>query len=86
MNITHYTDKQLFQTTADGYTAYLEYTVENGRLLVLHTVVPPAIGGRGIAAELVKTAFDYARRQGWQPAATCSYALIWLQRHPAYTS
>lgn len=84
MEITHLPDRHLFQVTVDGVTAHLEYAVGEDRLVVLHTIVPPAIGGRGIAAELVKTAYDYARTQGLQPAATCSYALLWLQRHPDY--
>lgn len=86
MEIIHHADTHRFETIAEGITAYLEYTVSDNRLVVLHTIVPREIGGRGIAAELVKTAFDYARGQGLLPAATCSYALLWLQRHPDYAA
>lgn len=86
MEITHHPERHLFETTTDGFTAHVEYTVSNDRLIVLHTIVPKEIGGRGIAGELVKAAFDYARQKGLQPAAICSYALLWLQRHPDYAT
>ena len=38
----------------------------------------------GIASALVKAAYDYARCKGLKAVATCSYAVIWLQRHPEY--
>ena len=40
------------------------------------------IEGRGIAATLVKAAYDYALANGMKPKATCSYAVRWLERHP----
>ena len=43
-----------------------------------------AIGGKGIASALVKAAYDYGRCKGLKAIATCSYAVVWLQRHPEY--
>jgi len=40
--------------------------------------------GRGIAATLVETAYKYAKKQGLRPLATCSYAVVWLKRHPEF--
>ena len=42
------------------------------------------IGGKGIASALVKAAYDYGRCKGLKAIATCSYAVVWLQRHPEY--
>lgn len=84
MNIEHDSQKAVFQTTVDGYTAHLNYRVADGALDVRHTVVPSEIGGRGIASSLVKAAYDYARNHGLTPVATCSYAVKWLERHPEY--
>ena len=39
---------------------------------------------RGVAAALVKAAYDYALSEGLTPVATCAYAVAWLQRHPEY--
>ena len=45
---------------------------------------PGEISGRGIASALVKAAYDYALANGLVPVATCSYAVVWLERHPEY--
>ena len=75
MNIEHYPEKKVFQTTVDGETARLMYHVTDGALDVRHTIVPDEISGRGI---------DYALANGLVPMATCSYAVVWLERHPEY--
>lgn len=79
--IVHDQKRRRFQTSVEGHTAYVEYDIHDGMLDILHTVVPKPVEGRGIASRLVEYAYDYARRQGLGPAATCSYARIWLQRH-----
>ena len=84
MNIEHYPEKKVFQTTVDGETARLMYHVTDGALDVRHTIVPDEISGRGIASALVKAAYDYALANGLVPVATCSYAVVWLERHPEY--
>lgn len=71
-------------TEVDGNIAYVEYSIHDGQLDVLHTIVPKPIEGRGIASMLVKFIYDYAAGCGLRPAATCTYAKVWLQRHPEY--
>ncbi|MFR3100756.1 MAG: GNAT family N-acetyltransferase, partial [Parabacteroides distasonis] len=51
---------------------------------IIHTIVPKNLEGRGIAATLVETAYKYAKEQGLRPLATCSYAVVWLKRHPEF--
>jgi predicted GNAT family acetyltransferase len=42
------------------------------------------VGGRGIAAELTKFALDTARANGWKVRPLCSYAEVYMRRHPEY--
>lgn len=84
MEIIHDAQNRMFRTVVDGHTAYVTYVITNDRLDIRHTIVPPEIGGRGIAAQLVKATYDYALEHHLQPIATCSYAVVWLQRHPEY--
>lgn len=84
MNITHNTAGHRIETKAEGFTAYVDYTITDGTLSILHTKVPTELKGRGIAAELVKYAYDYAQSQGLRPQAVCSYAAAWLEKHPDY--
>lgn len=84
MNIVHDKDNHKFYTEVDGYEAYVKYDLADGGLDIRHTWVPQEIGGKGIAGALVKATYDYALENGLTPVATCSYAVVWLQRHPEY--
>jgi hypothetical protein len=84
-DIHHDTHVNRFATTVDATKAYLDYRMDGGTLVVTHTWVPEAIGGRGIASHLVRAAFEYARAAGLAVRPQCSYAAAWSQRHPEYT-
>ena len=84
MEIIHDTTRNQFRIEVDGHTAHVAYQLHDGALDIRHTIVPEEIGGRGIASALVKAAYDYAREKCLKPVATCSYAVVWLQRHPEY--
>ena len=60
----------------------LEYRCAGDTMNILHTGVPHAIGGRGIAAELTRAALGFARQRAWRVQAQCSYAAAFLRRHP----
>lgn len=52
--------------------------------LVDHTIVPPPIGGRGIAAQLVEAIVADAREQGFRIVPQCSYVAAQFRRHPEW--
>ena len=52
--------------------------------LVDHTIVPPDIGGRGIAARLVEAIVADARAQGFKVWPQCSYVVAAFDRHPEW--
>lgn len=82
--VVHLPDMQRFETTVDEYTGFVTYRVGNKSLDILHTIVPIAIEGQGVASSLVRTAYDYARENGMRCKATCPYAVAWLRKHPEY--
>ena len=73
-----------FTTHVDGVDCLLDYGLAASVMTITHTEVPAAVGGRGIAADLVQSALDVARTNGWQVVPACSYAAVWIERHPAY--
>ena len=75
---------QRFEVRLDGATAVLEYRLRDGALWLIHTEVPQAIEGRGVAAALTRFALDSARARGLRVVPRCEYVLTWLQRHPGY--
>lgn len=80
--ITHQPEQKLFKTEVEGRVSFVEYRVIGDHLDIIHTIVPKLLEGRGIAAALVKAAYDFGLRNGLKPKATCSYAVKWLERHP----
>ncbi|BCT94079.1 N-acetyltransferase [Lysobacter helvus] len=82
--IRHDAGETQFTARVDGQEAELDYRIEGGVLTILHTGVPPAIEGRGIAAALVQAAFDHARAQGLKVRTACAYSQAWLGKHPEY--
>lgn len=81
MNIIHNPENKTFYTECEGYTAYLEYSLNQNTLNILHTVVPAPLSGRGIASALVRHAYDYAMLHHLHIAATCSYAAAWMEKN-----
>lgn len=84
METNHDIENKKVIITEDGNDASVEYDVHDGTLDIVHTFVPHPLEGRGIASQLVRTAYDYAREKGLKPTATCTYAKAWLDRHPDY--
>ena len=82
--IAHDPASQRFSTEADGETGYLEYERADGAMVITHTIVPSAIGGRGIAGDLVRTALEYAKAEGLKVTPRCSYADGWMRKHPEF--
>lgn len=82
--ITHDPKSRRFNTAVDAVTGYVEYELSGDTMTLTHTIVPPAIGGRGIAGALVKAALEHARAQGWKVVPQCSYADAWMRKHAEY--
>lgn len=85
-DIHHLAAAQRFETHVDGFTCELDYSLRDGVMTITHTGVPSEVGGRGIASELVRAAFEAARSEGWKVVPACSYAQVWIGRHPDYSA
>lgn len=55
-----------------------------GHLVMLHTEVPDAYAGQGLASALAKGVFAIAREQGFKLVLRCSFLEAWYARHPEY--
>ena len=86
IDIRHDARRHRFETEVDGHVGYVEYCLEGETLVIAHTIVPGAIGGRGIAGQLVQATVDFAQARGLKVDPQCSYAEAWMRRHPQYAS
>jgi predicted GNAT family acetyltransferase len=62
----------------------LTYQRRGNVLIADHTLVPPEIGGRGVAAKLVEALVADARAAGDTIVPQCSYVEAMFRRHPEW--
>ncbi|PLK27045.1 GNAT family N-acetyltransferase [Novosphingobium sp. TH158] len=79
--------------SAGEYHAHVEGSDKIGRLTWVqkdnvraaeHTLVPPELGGRGIAARLVDALVADAREHGFKVKPVCSYVVKAFEKHPEW--
>lgn len=77
--------KSRIEIEQDGYIGYLEFeTDDTGWLTLWHTEVPPELRGRGIATQLVQTAFEFAKDKNLRVDVICPVAVAYVTNHPEY--
>ena len=91
LTITHHVQGQGGKYVAhikdESTTGYLEWEPGDPRdgmevRIATHTVVPKAIGGRGIAAHLVRRLVEDARAEEFLIDPRCSYVAAKFERNP----
>lgn len=72
-----------YETRIGDQVAVLEYEFDGAKQIALiHTEVPSALEGRGIAGKIVRFALDDARARGLEVIPVCPYVVSYLKRHP----
>lgn len=75
-----------YEIEVDGQVAVLIYRRTPGFLELIHTEVPAALRGRGLADALARHALEAARAEGVRVGPTCPFVRAFLERHPEYQS
>eukprot|EP00873_Tetraselmis_striata_P041344 jgi/Tetstr1/461608/TSEL_006708.t1 len=75
-----------FGVSVNGVEAYVTYELDTAAktLDLQHTFTPPELRGQGLAGQVVKLAFDYARENGLKVIPTCSYIPVFVKRNPEW--
>jgi len=81
LDVRHDPELRRFVARVEGHACVCEYELEGKVMRIHYTGVPPAVGGRGIAAALVRVALDWARSQDLQVIPSCSYVAAYMRRH-----
>jgi predicted GNAT family acetyltransferase len=76
-------EKGRFEIRVDDRVVGLAtYHVDGATMMLPHTEVDPAMGGRGIGKTLVAGVLDAARERGLTVLPYCSFIRHYMQQHP----
>jgi predicted GNAT family acetyltransferase len=73
-----------FELTLAGETAFTEYVLHNGAMVLPHTVVPDSFAGKGVGSILAQAALGYARGHGLKVKPSCPFIAAYIQKHPEW--
>ena len=71
-----------FEKIVDHHAAVATYSMDGDTITFLHTVVPEALRGRGIARELVEFALASVRERGLKVVPQCEVFDAYMRKHP----
>ena len=83
VQIAHDSRAHLLSAQLEGQTGRLNYELDGKVMSITHVNVPRPIGGRGVAAELMRSALSLGAANGWDVKPVCSYAVAYMKRHPS---
>lgn len=82
IDVRHNAAASRFEAIVEGKLCVANYTLVGDVMRIHHTEVPPAVGHRGIAAQIVRAAFAHAEAHGLKVEPWCSYVRNYMRRHP----
>ncbi|WP_341860933.1 GNAT family N-acetyltransferase [Gymnodinialimonas sp. 57CJ19] len=77
--------KGRYAAVVDGHEAELTYSrLGDASIIINHTGVPAALGGRGVGQALVKRSVEDARAEGRKIVPLCPFAKAQIAKHPEW--
>jgi predicted GNAT family acetyltransferase len=78
-------DHQRFELEIEGNIAFVTYRKSPGAITLIHTEVPPELGGQGVGSKLGRATLDAVRTQGRKLTIECDFIRSFIKKHPAYS-
>jgi len=82
--VIHEKDNERFIIYTEDKEAFVEYRMKNNEMDVYHTYTHPSLRGKGLAAQVVRAAFEYAKENNLKVVPTCSYVQAFVRRYKEY--
>ncbi|WP_316188973.1 MULTISPECIES: N-acetyltransferase [unclassified Bradyrhizobium] len=73
-----------FELDVDGITAFVTYRKSPAAITLVHTEVPPELGGRGVGSKLGRATLDAVRVQGRKLSVECDFIRGLIRKTPEY--
>lgn len=84
--VTNNAEAQRYEVKIDEQLAVLTYERQGNRIIFLHTGVPAALAGHGIAGKLASFALEEARSQKLTVVPVCPFVADYIRHHQEYLS
>lgn len=86
VSVTDNKAENRYEIKIDDEVAILVYSKHGHTITLIHTEVPPSLGGRGLANKLAQFALEDARAQQLEVIPSCPFVAAYVRRHPNYIS
>ena len=73
-----------FELDVGGTIAFVVYRKSPGTITLVHTEVPPELGGKGIGSKLARAVLEAVRVQGHKLTVECEFIQGFMGKHPQY--
>ena len=77
-------ERNRFELDVGGNIAFVAYRKSPGAITLVHTEVPPELGGQGIGSKLARATLDAVRAQERQLTVACEFIQSFMSKHPEY--
>jgi predicted GNAT family acetyltransferase len=74
--------QQRFELRENGLLVFANYRRQDQVYVLTHVEADPVLRGTGAASRLMQAIADHARANKLKLVPRCSYAVIWMKRHP----
>jgi predicted GNAT family acetyltransferase len=83
-DVQHEPTRSHFKVDRDEGQALLSYRLNGKEVIFLHTDIPAALEGQGIAGRLAKAGLEWARSNGYEVVAQCPFMASYIRKHPEW--
>ena len=77
-------DRSRFELDVGGTVAFVAYRKSPGAITLVHTEVPPQLGGKGIGSKIARATLDAVRAQGRKLTVECEFIQNFMTKHSEY--
>ena len=82
--VIHEKDNERFIVYSDGQEAFIEYRLSEDEIDLYHTYTDPELRGKGLAAQVVRAALEFAKKNNLKVVPICSYVQAFIKKNDEY--
>lgn len=76
--------KNRFELEVEHHVAFIDYKIKGEKAYLIHTEVPPELGGKGIGNAIVLKTLQYIKDKGYSLVPLCPFVAAYIKRHPEW--